>query len=60
MGCLADCLGVLLGCLAVLGEAAWLLSVRCLAALWGPGDLVRGLGYIFGIKMEVFGIGKCG
>ena len=33
LACLADCLGVLLGCLAVLGEAAWLLLVSCLAAL---------------------------
>ena len=60
MGCLADCLGVLLGCLAVLGEAAWLLLGSCLAALGCLGRVRSYFGGGFDCKMGVLGTAKYG
>ena len=60
VGDLGGYLGFLLGCLAVLGEAAWLLLGSCLAAVRCHGRVRSDFGDDFDCKMGFLGTPKCG
>ena len=51
---------MLLGCLGVLGESAWLLLGRCLAAVGCLGRVRSYFGDGFDCKMGVLGTAKYG